>query len=78
MRGVLHGVLTLRGRARPVDASFEAARDADAWHVRGQARFSLSDFGIEPMSGFAGTVGVKNRVEVNFSLKLGSARHLAR
>jgi polyisoprenoid-binding protein YceI len=78
LRGVLHGVLTLRGRARPMDASFEATRDADAWHVRGQARFSLSEFGIEPMSGFAGTVGVKNRVEVTFSLKLGPAVHLVR
>ncbi len=69
-RGTIHGALTLRGRTRPVDASFEAERDGDAWHVRGSARFRQSDFGIEPFRGVGGTVGVKDEVEVTFAVTI--------
>jgi polyisoprenoid-binding protein YceI len=68
VRGTLHGQLTLRSRTRPVDAAFEAERDADAWRVRGRARFRQSEFGIEPFSGFGGTVSVKDELEVTFAL----------
>ena len=70
VRGTIHGSLTLRGRTRPVDAAFEAARDGDGWSVRGQARFRQSEFGIAPFSTFGGTVGVKDEVEVTFHLAL--------
>jgi polyisoprenoid-binding protein YceI len=70
VRGTIHGRLTIRGRTRPVDAAFEADRTAEGWSVRGKARFRQSDFGIEPFSGFGGTVAVKDEVELTFALEL--------
>jgi polyisoprenoid-binding protein YceI len=69
-RGTIHGALTLRGRTRPVDASFDAAREGDGWRVHGQARFRQSEFGIRPYSGVGGTVGVNDELEVTFALTL--------
>jgi polyisoprenoid-binding protein YceI len=77
VRGTLHGRLTLRGETRPVDAAFEAARAGDGWAVRGRARFPQSRFGIRPFSGFGGTVGVKDEVEIAFSLTLRPPRAAA-
>lgn len=80
VRGTIHGQLTLRGRTRPVDATFEAQREAsDAWRVHGRARFRQSEFGIKPFSGAGGTVGVKDEVEVTFAIALqpGPAVHAA-
>ncbi len=76
VKGTIHGRLTLRGRTSPVDAAFEAAREGEGWTVRGRARFKQSEFGIRPFSGFGGTVGVKDEVEVTFQLALrpGSSR----
>jgi polyisoprenoid-binding protein YceI len=71
-RGTLHGALTLHDRTRPVDASFEATRDGGAWRVSGKARFRQSDFGIKPYSGAGGTVGVKDEVEITFTIALRS------
>ncbi len=68
--GTIHGWLGLRGRTLPVDATFEAEHDARTWRVRGRARFRQSQFGIQPFSGFGGTVGVKDEVEVTFALTL--------
>ncbi len=73
VRGTVHGQLTIRGRTRPVDAAFEATREGDGWGVRGRARFKQSEFGIRPFSGFGGTVGVKDEVEVTFQLALRPA-----
>ncbi|HEX9052485.1 MAG TPA: YceI family protein [Anaeromyxobacter sp.] len=73
VRGTIHGRLTLRGRTRPVEATFEAAREGEGWRVRGRARFKQSEFGIRPFSGFGGTVGVKDEVEVTFELALRPA-----
>jgi polyisoprenoid-binding protein YceI len=73
VRGTLHGKLTIRGRTKPVDAPFEAARQGDGRTVRGKARFRQSEFGIRPFSGFGGTVGVKDEVEVTFDLALRPA-----
>ncbi|HET8539623.1 MAG TPA: YceI family protein [Anaeromyxobacter sp.] len=70
VRGTLHGELTVRGRTRPVDAAFEAARQGGGWTVRGKARFPQSAFGIRPFRGFGGTVGVKDEVEVSFAFTL--------
>jgi polyisoprenoid-binding protein YceI len=79
VRGTIHGQLTLRGRTRPVDATFEARREGDAWRVHGRARFRQSEFGIKPFSGVGGTVAVKDEVEVTFAISLrpGPAAHAA-
>jgi polyisoprenoid-binding protein YceI len=68
VRGTIHGELTLRGRTAPVDAAFVATREGDGWTIRGSARFKQSTFGIRPFSGFGGTVGVKDEVEVSFQV----------
>jgi polyisoprenoid-binding protein YceI len=71
-RGTLHGELSLRGRTRPVDVAFEAERGPGGWRVRGRARLKQSDFGIEPFSGFAGTIGVKDEVEIELAILLAA------
>lgn len=73
VRAVLQGTLTLHGRSRPLDVSFEAERDGDAWRVRGRARLKQSDFGIRPFRAFGGTVGVKDVVEVELEMTLRPA-----
>jgi polyisoprenoid-binding protein YceI len=70
LRGTLHGALTLHGQTHPVDAAFEASAADGGWRVRGTARFAQSRFGIRPFSGFGGTVGVKDDVEVAFAFTL--------
>lgn len=70
VRGTAHGRLTMRGQARPVDVAFEAQRLGQAWDVRGTSRARQSHFGISPFSGFAGTVGVKDEVEIEIALML--------
>ena len=70
LHGTLHGRLTVRGQTRPVDATLDAERVPEGWRANGSARFSQSDFGIRPFSGAGGTVGVKDEVEVTFSLAL--------
>ena len=70
VRGTAHGRLTMRGRTRPVDVAFEARREGEAWQVKGKARSKQSDFGISPFSGFLGTVGVEDEVEIEIALTL--------
>lgn len=70
VRGKLLGTLTLRGRAVPTEVAFEAERSAAAWRIRGRARLKQSSFGIEPFSGFGGTVGVKDELELELALVL--------
>jgi polyisoprenoid-binding protein YceI len=70
LRGTIHGTLALRGKTRPVDATFEATRESGSWRAKGRARFRQSDFGIEPFSGFGGTVKVKDEIEVRFDVKV--------
>jgi polyisoprenoid-binding protein YceI len=74
LRGTAHGQLTVRGRTRPVDVAFDAERVGTAWRVRGKARARQSDFGIEPFSGFGGTVGVKDELEIELDLTFAPAR----
>jgi len=69
-RGTLHGTLTVRGRSRPVDVAFEAEGVAGGWRVRGRARAKQSELGIRPFSGFGGTVGVKDELEIELDLTL--------
>lgn len=70
VRGTIHGRLTMHGQTRPVDVAFEAQRLGGAWDVRGTSRARQSHFGISPFSGFAGTVGVKDEVEIEIALTL--------
>lgn len=73
VRGTARGRLTIRGRAQPVDVAFEAERDGESWRVRATARARQSDFGIAPFSGFLGTVGVEDEVEIEVALTLRPA-----
>lgn len=74
LHGTAHGTLTLRGRDVPADVALTAERRADEWRVRGEARVRQSALGIEPFSGFGGTVGVKDVLEIEIALTLRRAR----
>ena len=69
-RGALRGTLTLRGRSGPAAVTFEAERAAAGWRARGTAKVKQSAFGIKSFSGFGGTVGVKDELEIEISLAL--------
>lgn len=68
--GTAHGTLTARGRSIPLDVPFEAERVSSTWRVRGTARMKQSALGIRPFNGFAGTVKVKDELEVEFAIVL--------
>ncbi len=70
IEGELAGTLSLHGRERPLSVRVAASRDGDGWRARGSARFKQSDFGIEPYSGFLGTIAVHDEVEVAYDLVL--------
>lgn len=70
VKGTLHGTLTARGKSIPLDLAVEAERRESEWRVRGNARLKQSDLGIEPFSGFAGTIGVKDEVRVELAVIL--------
>jgi hypothetical protein len=72
VHGTMHGTLTVRGRAVPVDVPFDAERTAEGWHARGTAHLKQTDLGIRPFSGFGGTVKVKDELTVDFELTLRS------
>lgn len=74
VRGVLHGTLALRGRSAPADVWVEADRTGDGWRVRGRAKVRQTTFGIRPFSGFGGTVGVKDALEIELDLVLSARR----
>lgn len=73
LRGTARGQLTLRGRTRPADLAFEAERDGESWRVKGKGRLLQTDFGISPFSGFLGTVGVKDEIEIEIEVTLRPA-----
>ncbi|BDG05124.1 YceI family protein [Anaeromyxobacter oryzae] len=79
VRGTIQGRLTLHGQTKPLDATFEAKRAAEAWQVTGKAKFRQSEFGIKPYTAPGGALGVQDEVEVTFSLTLrpGPAVHAA-
>ncbi len=70
VRGTLHGTLTIRGRTAPADVGVEADRGGNEWRVRGKARMKQTALGIKPFSGFGGTVGVKDELELEIALTL--------
>jgi polyisoprenoid-binding protein YceI len=66
----LVGTLTLHGTERPLTIPVQVLRDGESWRVSGTVRFRQSDFGVEPYSGFLGTIAVHDEVEVEFVLAL--------
>jgi polyisoprenoid-binding protein YceI len=68
--GELVGVLTLRGRERPVTVAVRTIPEAKGLRARGSVRFRQSDFGIEPYSGFLGMVAVEDEIQLDFNLLL--------
>jgi polyisoprenoid-binding protein YceI len=73
LEGELVGTLALHGRERPLTIPVHAERDGDGWRVRGAVRFKQTDYGVEPFSGFLGTIAVKDEVEVELDLVLAPA-----
>lgn len=67
-QGVLAGTLSLHGLDRRLAVRLVATAEGGGWRVIGKASFKQSDFGIEPYSGFLGTVAVKDEVNVDFDL----------
>jgi polyisoprenoid-binding protein YceI len=70
VRGSLRGTLTLRGKSGPAVVAFEAERAGGGWRAKGTARVKQSAFGIRPFSGFGGTVGVKDELEIEIAVTL--------
>ena len=68
--GTLPGALTLRGQERPIAVPVRASREGGGWRATGAVRFRQSDFGIEPYSGFLGTIAVHDEVEAEWDLLL--------
>lgn len=67
-QGVLAGTLSLHGRERRLSVRLVATAEGGGWRVVGKVSFKQSDFGIEPYSGFLGTIAVKDEVNVDFDL----------
>lgn len=74
VRGTLHGTLAARGKSVPLALDVDAERRQSEWRVRGSAKLKQSDLGIQPFSGFAGTVGVKDEVRIEIAVILRPAR----
>ncbi len=73
IEGALAGTLSLHGRERPLSVPVQAVRDGDSWHARGSVGFKQSEFGIEPYSGFLGTIAVHDEVKVEYDLVMSKA-----
>jgi polyisoprenoid-binding protein YceI len=73
LHGDLVGTLSLHGVSRPLTVPVRATREGERWRVKGAARFRQSEFGIEPYSGFAGTVAVHDEVVIEFELLMTPA-----
>ena len=71
--GDLIGTLSMHGVSRPLRVPVQATREGERWRVKGAARIKQSEFGIEPYSGFAGTVAVHDEVVIEFELLMGLA-----
>lgn len=74
LEGVLAGTLALHGRERPLSVRVVAKKGGGGWWAHGSARFKQSDFGIEPYSGFLGTIAVQDEVQLDYELFLAPAR----
>jgi polyisoprenoid-binding protein YceI len=68
--GDLVGVLSLRGKERPITVPVRVTPEANGLRVRGSTRFRQSDFGIEPYSGFLGMIAVEDEIQVDLDLRM--------
>lgn len=64
----IDGDLTLRGTTRPVSVPVDVQLAADRLTAAGKIRLRQTDFGIRPVTAAAGTVRVKDEVEVEFTM----------
>jgi polyisoprenoid-binding protein YceI len=64
----IDGELTLRGVARPIIVPIDVRLSADRLTVTGKVRVRQTLFGIRPVTAGAGTVRVKDEVEVVFTV----------
>lgn len=62
------GDLTLHGVTRPLDVPVTVELTADGLRAHGKTTVQQSQFGIRPVTAGAGTVRVKDEVEVMFSI----------
>jgi polyisoprenoid-binding protein YceI len=62
------GDLTLHGVTRPLDVPVTVELTADGLRANGKTTVQQSQFGIRPVTAGAGTVRVKDEVEVMFSI----------
>jgi polyisoprenoid-binding protein YceI len=62
------GELTLHGVTRPAAAVVEAQVGAEEIAARGRLTVKQTDFGIRPVTAGAGTVRVKDALDIEFSL----------
>jgi polyisoprenoid-binding protein YceI len=72
MRLRINGQLTLRGATRPVTVPTEVELTADRLTAAGKATVRQTDFGIRPVTAGAGTVKVKDEVEIVFTIVAGT------
>jgi polyisoprenoid-binding protein YceI len=63
------GDLTLHGVTRPLDLPVTVELTADGLRANGKTSVQQSQFGIRPVTAGAGTVRVKDEVEVMFSVR---------
>jgi polyisoprenoid-binding protein YceI len=69
--GSLQGTLTLHGTTQSLSVPVQVTERADgAYAVKGRVAFKRSDYGVRTPNAALGTVGVKDRVELEFELAL--------
>jgi polyisoprenoid-binding protein YceI len=64
----LNGELTLHGVTRPLTVPADVQLTEDRLTADGQATLRQTDFGIQPVTAGAGTVKVRDQVDVSFKL----------
>ena len=68
LSGHIEGELSLHGHTRGLEVPVTAQWNGQRLRATGEVAFRQSDFGIEPYSRFLGTVGVDDRVTVEFAI----------
>jgi polyisoprenoid-binding protein YceI len=69
LRGTLHGLLTLRGRSRPLAVPVAAQWSADRLRATGRVTVRQTDHGIEPYRRFLGSVAIRDEIAVEFTVE---------
>lgn len=68
MRIRVSGELTLHGATRPLTVLVDVERTGDRLTAEGRASVRQTDFGIQPVTAGAGTVRVRDQVDVVFKI----------